>query len=294
MRNLFSFNIEESSEISGISKYAEPYVLRTVDKALEGNQQKIAKRLEELESRWALPTWLGYIKVISLGIGAMLLACCLMILIGVGFSPAFSSPLFTVGLILGILLFGFGLGCFVVEYRKKKEVEGSAEYKEAMEYINSLAAKSENYLNLPSDKVRVDIFFYPYIVRDGKIKDNSAFKYLNMSYFLFEEDEKLCLANNNTVFGFDKTMFKRLLCDPKKTSFSLWNKDKPHSSEEYKEHKIALDHYGIYHVKNVCSVRLETKEGDKREIVIPPYEIPHFEKILSLKAKEEEGDEDEK
>lgn len=290
MRNLFSFNIEENSEITGVSKYAEPFVLREINDSIADNQKKIGEKMDELEKKWALPAWLGYTKVITIGFGAMLLACCLMILIGVGFGYAFSSPLFVVSFVGGIILFGFGAGCFIVEYRKKRLVENSDEYKKAMEYIDSLSKKSENYLKLPQEKTKVDIFFYPYIVRDDKIKDNSAFKYLNMSYYLFEENEKLCLANNNTVYGIDKSLFKAMMCDIKKTSFSLWNKDKPHSHEEYKKHKITLDHYGIYHVKNACSVRFETTEGEKREIVIPPYEIPHFEKILGLKVKEDEED----
>ena len=292
MRNLFSFNIEENSEISGVSKYAKGFVLREADEAIVDNQKRIAKKMEELESKWALPAWLGYIKVISIGLGAMLLACCVMILIGVGFSYAFSAPLFVVTFVFGVFLFGFGAGCFIFEYRKKHLVEGSDDYKKAMKYIDELSKKSENYLSLPKEKVKVDIFFYPYIVRDDKIKDSNAFKYLNMSHYLFEENGKLCLANNNTVYGFDKVLFKRMLCDVKKTSFSIWNKDKPHSDEKYKKYKIVLDHYGIYHVKNVCSVQLETTDGEKREIVIPPYEIEHFEKLLGLKVKENEEDEE--
>jgi len=292
MRNIFSFNIEENSEITGVSKYASPFVLREANETIVDNQKKIAEKMNELESKWALPAWLGYTKVISIGLGAMLLACCLMILIGVGFAYAFTAPLFIVAFTFGILLFGFGTGCFVVEYRKKRIVENSDEYKKAMKYIDELSKKSENYLNIPKEKVKVDVFFYPYIVRDDKIKDSSAFKYLNMSHYLFEEDGKLCLANNNTVYGIDKALFKRMLCDVKKTSFSIWNKDKPHSDEEYKKHKIVLDRYGIYHVKNVCSVQFETADGEKREIVIPPYEIEHFEKLLGLKVKENEDDEE--
>ena len=294
MRNLFSFNIEASSEISEVSKYAKPFVLREANEAIVENQKKIAKKMDELEAKWSLPTWLGYTKVISISIGAMLLACCLMIVIGVGFAYAFSAPLFVVAFVFGILLFGFGAGCFITEYRKKRLVESSDEYKKAMKYIDELSQKSENYLNLPSEKTKVDIFYYPYIIRDDKIKDSSAFKYLNTSHYLFEENGMLCLANNNTVYGIDKGLFKRMLCNVKKTSFSIWNKDKPHSAEEYKKYKIVLDHYGIYHVKNACSVQLETADGEKREIVIPPYEIPYFEKILGIKVLEDEENETDK
>ena len=65
MRNLFSFNIEASSEISEVSKYAKPFVLREANEAIVENQKKIAKKMDELEAKWSLPTWLGYTKVIS-------------------------------------------------------------------------------------------------------------------------------------------------------------------------------------------------------------------------------------
>lgn len=293
MKNLFSFNIEEANEGTVVSTIAKPYILREVNDSISKNQKKISDKMEELEKKWLLPTWLSYTKVIAMCIGAMLLSCAIMILLGVGFAPAFSSPLFIVGLIFGVLLFGFGLACFIYEYKKRTSVENSDDYKKAMEYIDKLSRKSENYLSLPENKVKVDVFFYPYILRDGKQKDNSAFKYLNMSLYLFEEDGILCLANNSTVYGVKKELFERILQEPKKTSFSVWNKDKSHASEEFKEYKIALDHYGVYRMRNVCSIRFKNEDGFSREIVVPPYEICHFEKILGLKVKENEEETEE-
>ena len=290
MKNLFSFNIEETSGFAGGFETAAPYVLREASSSHQKNQQKIADKMDELEKKWSLPTWLNYIKIISVGVGAMLLSCVLMILIGVGFSAAFSSGWFIVCFIFGLLLFGLGIACFVIEYKRKKKVEDSDEYKEAMKYIDELTKKGEEYLHLPEEKTKVDVFFYTYVLRDGKTKDNSAFKYLNMSLYLFEEGEKLCLATNNTVYGIDKSAFKRMLQNPKKTSFSVWNKEAAHTSEEYKDYKITLDHYGTYHVKNVTSVIFENEDGNKREIVIPPYEAKHFSEILNLKLVEKEDD----
>lgn len=288
MKNLFGFNIEEGSGFSGGFETAEPYVIREASSARRKNQKKISDKMDELEKKWSLPSWLNYIKIISVGVGAMLLSCVLMILIGVGFAPAFSSGWFIAAFVTGVLLFATGVVCFVIEYKRKKAVEESDEYKEAMKYIDELTKKSEEFLRLPAEKTQVDVFFHTFIVRDGKVKDNTAFKYLNMSLFLFEEDGKLCLATNNAVYGIDKSLFKRMLQNPKKVSFSVWNKDEPHSSDKYKDYKITLDHYGTYHVKKATSVVFESEDGFKREIVIPPYEIPHFEKLLSIKILENE------
>ncbi|MBO5262436.1 MAG: hypothetical protein J6B45_05260 [Clostridia bacterium] len=291
MRNLFSINIENQTENPGDNEHSSPFILREIYKSLTKGQSKIADKMELLEKKWALPTWLSYARVVALGIGAMLLACAVMVLIGVGFAYAFSSPWFIVAFVAGVLLCAFGTVCYVVEYKRRKKVEASDEYKRAMDEIDRMAKRSENYLNLPNEKTKVDILFYTYIVRDNKMRDNSAFKYLNMSFYLFEEENKLCLANSNAVYGIDKTAFKRIVSDPKKTSFTLWNKDESHISEEYKQYKITLDHYGVYHVRGTCSVQFETQQGQAREIVIPPYELPHFEKILNLKPIDNEDDE---
>ena len=291
MRNLFSINIESQDESPNKNEYSSPFILRKVDHSFTKNQTKIAAKMDELEKKWALPAWLSYTRIIALGFGAMLLACTLMVIIGVGFAYAFSTPRFVIAFIGGLILCAFGTTCYIIEYKRRKRVEASDEYKRAMEEIDKIAQKSENHLNLPEDRTKVDIFFYTYIVRDNKMKDNSAFKYLNTSFYLFEEENKLCLANNNAVYGIDKALFKRMVSDPKKTSFTIWNKDKSHASEEYKPHKITLDHYGVYHLRNACSVQFENQDGQAREIVIPPYEIPHFEKILNLKPIDNEDDE---
>ena len=291
MRNLFSFNVEENSEISGSSDYSKPFILREVNASILKNQKKIKDKMDELEKLWALPLWLSYARIIALALGAMLIACSVMILLGVGFAYAFSAPWFVVCFILGIILAAFGTTFYVTQYKKRKKVEEGDEYKNAMKYIDDLAKKSENALNLPKEKTMIDVFFYPYIVRDNKMKDSGAFKYVNMSLYLFEEENKLCLSNNNTVYGIDKALFKRIVSDPKKTSFSIWNKDEAHNSEAYKNHKITLDHYGIYHLRNACSVQFENSDGQEREIIIPPYEVPHFEKLLDIKLLENEDDE---
>lgn len=289
MKNLFGFNIEEGSGFAGGFENAAPYVIREASHSYVKNQKKIESKMDELEKKWSLPAWLNYVKIISIGVGAMLLACAVMILIGVGFSPAFSNGWFVTSLVLGILLFAAGAICFVIEYKRKKAVEDSGEYKDAMAYIDELTKKSEELLCLPEEKTKVDVFFHTYIVRDGKQRDNTAFKYLNLSLFLFEEDNKLCLATNNTVYGFEKPLFKRMLQNPKKVSFSVWNKEKHHSSEEYRDFKISLDHYGTYHVRNATSLVFENSDGFEREIVIPPYEAHHFEKLLNLKSVENEN-----
>lgn len=294
MKNLFSINVNESSEFNTATELSKDFVIREVGNKIADNQKKIADKMEEMEKKWTLPPFLAYSRVVALGIGAMLLACTIMIIIGVGFAQAFSSGWFIACFVVGVLLCSLGTTAYIVESRRKKAVEQSDEYKKVMDYIEDLSKKSQTYLNIPKSKVSVDVFFYPYILKDEEMKDSGAFKYLNMSLFLFEEKGRLCLANNTTVYGIEKSLFKRMAKSPKKTSFTLWNKDVSHLREPYKDYKITLDHYGIYQVRGACSLQFVTPDEESFEIVIPPYEIEHFKKILDLKVTTQDEDEPKK
>ena len=183
MKNIFSFNINESSELSDVAKLAQPYAIRQVDEAIQSNQKAITDKMDELEKKWRLPTWLSYIKVIAICIGVAILACYLMMFISVGFSQALSGVLSWSLFICGIALFFLGVALFVTETIRRKRTENSSEYKNAMKYIERLSRKSESYLKLPEDKVKVDVFFYPFVILNDKEVDNSAFKYLILRQF---------------------------------------------------------------------------------------------------------------
>ena len=288
MKNIFSFNIEENANRPSSSELLKEFVLREIDEDLSQNQEKITDKMEELEKRWSLPIWLTILRLVMVCLGAMDLCCLIMLLMSRGIG-VFFNPLYSVFLALGILLVAGGFIFFAVESSRKKRVEASPEYLEGIEYIKSLTKSSEEYLQLPEEKTKVDIFYYPYIMRDGKKRDSGAFKYLCQSLYLFVEDGKLCLADSGAVFGIDLKLFRRMIIDPKKTSFAPWQKDVSFNKEPYKDYKISLDNYGIYHVRNACSVQF-TKDEERHELIIPPYEIKHFEAILNLKAKEAEED----
>ena len=290
MKNLFAFNLDEKSELTLSSAALEPFVLRKIDTEAEKTQKEIADKMEALENKWELPSWLIYLRAAGLGIGIMLLAISIIAIIGIG-AGAFGLVWFNLCFSFGIVLSVLGIALLAFEAIARKKVEKSDEYKQTLEYIKELLEKSKSALGVPSSAHEIDVFFFPYTVRNGEIKDSGVFKYVNHPMRLFEENELLCLADESSVYGIEKKLFRRMLTDPKRVGFTLWNKKDSHLKEPYKDYKVSLDRYGIYHVKNVCSVQFTTRDEEKFEIVIPPYEMEHFEKILSLKIREKDEDE---
>ena len=290
MKNLFGFNLDEKSELSLSSPQLEPFIIRKIEGEGAERQKQIADKMEELEKKWATPSWLVYVRAAGLGIGVMLMAISILAILGMGKS-AFANVYFNICFSFGVVLTFFGILFLTVETVLRKKVEASDEYKTALAKIEALVEESRASLGVPATALDVDIFFFPHTVRNGEIKDSGVFKYLNHQMRLFEENGLLCLADEEAVYGIDKKLFRRMLTNPKKTGFTLWNKKVSHLKEPYKSFRVTLDHYGVYHVKNVCSVQFTTRDEEKFEIVIPPYEMEHFEKILNLKIRENDENE---
>lgn len=285
MKNLFSFNLDEKTELSCESPLLKQFTVRKIGEDAKEAQKSISDKMEELEGKWALPTWLVYLRAIFLGFGTMLLASSVLTLMGKG-KGAFAKVWFNLCFSFGVVLTFIGAFFLVFETLMKAKVEKSDDYKKAVEHIATLIDESRASLGVPENAKEIDVFFFPYTLRDGEMKDSGVFKYLNRPMRLFSEGEFLCLSDEAAVYGIEKKLFRRILTDPKKTGFTLWNKKDSHLKEPYKSYKINLDHYGVYHVKNVCSVQFTTRDEEKFEIVVPPYEVQHFEALLDVKIRE--------
>ena len=282
MKNLFGINTTSDDDLE-LTPELKEFVIREVDPELSRKQEEAQEKLEAFEKKWAFPIWLTLVRVISVGIGSLLLVAILRILLEKK-AEAFSS-VYTWGILIpGILLIAFGFALFFVEKSRKKTVEGSVEYISFLSYVNSLSNSVERDLRVPSSALDIDIFYYPYKEKNGEIKDNPTFKYLNQSLKVFEENGMLCLCDSGYVYGIDFKYLKRIIINQKPVTFAQWNKDEYYDKGEYKDYKITSDKLGVLHIKNTCSLQF-TKDGTAYEIIIPPYDIHTIEKLTELKAE---------
>ena len=283
MKNFFSVNIDELSGEDVYSPPQKPFIVRRINADKEREQAEALSRYEELQRKWSLPTWLIIVRVVAICLGAIFLVTVLRALLDSDAS-IFKSPYALAFLIGGIVFVGVGVFLFIYEKKKRYDVESSPEFVEFMTYISELDASLNEVLEIPADKVQVDVFYYPYHEKDGKITDNKGFKYINQSLDLFVEGHKLCLADAGTVFGIDTSLFRRMLINPQKVTFAQWCKAEEYNKGEFKDYDISMSTTGIFAIKNSCSIQF-TKDDEKFEIVIPPYEIKHFEALLGIKAQ---------
>lgn len=283
MKNFFSVNIDECSGEDAYSPHQKPFIVRRINEASEREQAEALSRYEELQRKWSLPTWLMVVRVVAICLGAIFLVTVLRALLESDAS-IFKSPYAVTFLILGVVLVGVGVFLFIYERKKRYDVESSPEFLEFMTYINELDNSLNKELLLPLDRVQVDVLYYPYHEKNGKITDNKGFKYINQSLDLFIEGGKLCLADSGTVFGIDTSLFKRMLINPDKVTFAGWCKAEEYNKGEFKDYGISMSTTGIFAIKNSCSIQF-TKDEEKFEIIVPPYEIKHFEALLGIKAQ---------
>lgn len=281
MKNFFSFDVN-SNEEDVLSPVVKKHIAREVDQDFYKRQEDAGKRMDELEKKWSIPGWLSVVRVIAILLGAMLFVTIINTLSENGKS-AFETPATTIFLVLGVLLIGFGVFAFVFEYKRRKNVENSDEYKNAIAYAEGLLKESQEKLQIPDEKKSVDIFYLPYEEKDGKEKKVALFKYLNHQLYLFKEEDCLCLADAAIVLKIKLENVKKLVKNPNSEAFAGWNKEVGRSNEKYKPYRIHEDKLGILYVKNTVSVQLEI-DGEEYEIVIPPYELEHFEEITGLRA----------
>lgn len=290
MKNFFSIDMENNNEKNEYPQHIKPYVLREVDSNIAKRQEEATERIKDFDKQWMLPKWLSVIKSLFSGFGIVILAVLISSAIETG-EGLFSTPRRIAFALAGIVLFGTAIALSLWERKRRATVEASQEFKDFVSYVESLSASVENALFLPSDKVEVDVFYYPCKDKNGKIKDNPYFKYLNQSVDLFTENGKLCLADGGGVIGIDINAFTGIQVNPKRVSFAGWGKDQAYNKGIYKEYKMTVDSRGVLHVKNSCSVQF-TLDGENYELVIPPYELPHFERLLGMKAQLLSNDED--
>lgn len=282
MKNFFSVNIDELSSEDTYFPHQEPFIIRRLNADSSDEQAQAVARYDELQKKWSFPTWLIIARVVCICLGAILLVTVLRALLDSDAS-IFKSPYAIAFLVAGAVLVCVGVFLFVCESRRRHKVESSHEFLEFMTYINQLDVSLSKELELPENRIQIDVFYYPYTVKNGEIKDNKSYKYINQSLDLFVEGHKLCLADSGTVFGIDLSLFRRILVNPEKVTFAGWCKAEEYNKGEFASHGISMSNAGVFTVRNTCSVQF-TKDEEKFEIIVPPYEVKHLEAILGIKA----------
>lgn len=289
MINLFGIDVTNNKD------NLEQFKIREADIELVQKQEETRESMDKVEKKAALPTWLSILMYIALLAGTIIICGFIKALKNKSFKELISRPTNIFLLAIAVVLILAYIIYRIIAYQKAKVVAKSEEFNQVAEEIDEIVNESFKDLNIPDDKIIMDVFTYPYKVKKDKIKPaSSMFKYINIQYNFFIEDDKLCFADIETVYAIPLSCFKRIIKYNKRAMVNGWNKDVEFNKGEYKEYKITKNNYDNLFMKPYYSVQFEY-EFKEYEFLIPPYEINHLNKLLNLEiidSKEEEKEDE--
>ena len=182
------------------------------------------------------------------------------------------------GVIFGILQ--------IYEVIKKKKHTSSDEFKEFVNNSEEAVRIAKEQLGIPQNAPSIDVFVYVYKYKNNKDFPVSGMaKYQTVECYLFQNKDKLFLADLSMVLGFEKSNFYKIEKISKRVTSQGWNKEHAINSEKYKKYKLTQNQYGTVFFKYHYSLQL-AHDGNIFEILIPPYEIETISKLLNLTYQE--------
>lgn len=275
MKNIFGLKFAENAEIDG-----KGFILRESDDALLNQMDDYNSDYEAFEKKSGLPSWVTVIYYISLFLA---LGIPLGLFQSVGKTSFIavwnhSFWLIIIGIISWIILFILHL---YKKVRIKRVVESNA-FNTLEKHTEELYQFITKDLKIPANASQVDILFYMYKEKKGKLKPiSSMYQYKNTPLLLFVEKGSLCLADISMVLAIPLESITRIIRVNKRTRVYGWNKQEPYNKGEYKKYKITKNKFDILFFKPYYSLQLSNWTGDY-EILIPAYDIDKFKEATKL------------
>lgn len=256
---------------------------RFVDRSLEGwlyrERDEILQQIDVLEKAACLPFWLNALECIALFVGFAALLWFVLCWLQVG---SFGAAFFIFPWLLPVSAVGLfaGFGIVAYEVRRAHKTAASPAVAQFEEQFEKNEEECREQLRIPDDTDGVDVFLFPYRVKDGKEKISPIqnFQYMNMELEVFREGDTLCFSDLELVVKIPLCEIYEIARIDKKVLMWGWNKETSYKKGEYKPYKIRSKGYGSYSLKPYYSLRIRRDE-EEFEILIPGYEI---ETILSL------------
>lgn len=264
MNSLFSVNVK-TNEVIG-----EEFIIRKTDPELAKKQTEATAKLSEYQKMSGMPLWYSIIMYIFLLAAIAFIPAFMEGCFDVGFQAAYQRTSWALYTGVGGLIVGAAM--YVIQRIRSKKVLQSPEVDDFVSGMGELTNKIKASLQVPTDCADVDVLCRPYKLKNGKQKTgNHFFKYFNLSFWVFKENENLCFASAEGVYGIPLSSITEIALIKKSVSVPQWNKDEPIKSERYKA-TVKANNYGMYFIKRHYSVRFN-RHGEEWEILIPAYDV---------------------
>ena len=107
-----------------------------------------------------------------------------------------------------------------------------------------------------------------------------AAQFLNLPFFVYEEQGSLCIADAEQVWKIPLVSFRRIYQEKKRTSLPAWIKKESYLSEKYKKYKIKKNDLGLV-LCHYYRVEIQDERGDFY-LLIPNYEAEILMNLIQL------------
>lgn len=172
--------------------------------------------------------------------------------------------------------------------RKVKIAMKGDEFQQKQSRLKELHEIYKQDMGVPEDAKKIDILKYDYIVKKRKGRERIYSKhtadYWNEEMLIYFENDMLCLAVVDEVFGFPVAEIASISCKKRKITFENWNKEEKWKAREYKKYRIREKKSSYYVMRSCCEVRI-LHEGEEYRILLPGYEEETVRSIMEESNK---------
>lgn len=264
MKNLFSVNVK-TNEVRG-----EEFVIRRPVSDLSRKSEEAIQTLSAYKKKGAMPLWYNLIMYAFVLASVICIPAFLEGCLDNGFEITYQRGSWALYIGGAGLILGFTM--YIIKRVRLTKLVHNPEVVDFVSDMDKLTDRIRESLHVPENCADIDVFSRPYKMKNGKEKQYSHFfAYFNLSFWVFKEDDLLCFACAEGVYGIPVSSITEIVLNKKTVSVPQWNKDEPIKNEKYKPY-VKTNNNGMYFIKKHYSIRF-MRRGEEWEILIPAYDI---------------------
>ena len=282
IKPIFGFDVTDDKNSDKI--YADQFISKKLDGETLKQFEDAKEALSTAAQKSKLPTFVRVIRYVALLYG--------LLIVGAMFRAGGSLletirrvPLLSISGILALILGGV---LWAFEKIREKRIFQLENIQEKIDNLESAGDKASRELGIPDNAYVIDVLMSNYTVKNGKVKLYTPplgyTPFVNVAMRAYFVDNKLCLADSETVFSFPLGILKVGRRINKKAILPQWNKDEAYNRGEYKQYNLKTSDAGI-HSKPYYVLEVEHC-GETLGIYFPCYERYVFENLIGISVVE--------
>lgn len=264
MKNIFSINLQTNEQ------ECDRIICRDTSDKIKEEIRLANDEFIELSKKNKKPNLLGRIQMIAFyGSFVSLLF----------FIDAATQKTFKVALKENWILFSLFIGLFfasiilmLIRTKLSKNIKKSEEINETAKKYDILLQHIMDDLNVPANRIDIDIYVSPYIMKgDKKVNPTGRIDFINSIFGFYSDEVNIYFANIEHVYKISKEAIKEIKKVDRSVTINRWLKDAPFKSEIYKEYNITGKR-GVYSIPSVYKIVFELN-GNEYYFIIPEYDF---------------------